>query len=90
MHLDGKGYGQLFARYFREMGTAVREVAKYRAAIEEFKKQPGVESFPDGSFRWRGDLKPPQRPAVLESDELSSLPPQPASMAIATSGKARR
>ncbi len=69
MHLDAKGDGQLFARYFRDVGDVQREVEKYRTAFEEFKKQPGVETLPDGSVRWRGDLKPPERPAVLASDE---------------------
>ena len=69
MHLDGKGDGQLFARYFREVSGAEKEVEKYRAAIEEFKKQPGVEVSPDGSYRWRGDLKPPARPAILATPE---------------------
>jgi hypothetical protein len=69
MHLDGKGDGQLFARYFREMGTAVKAIEKYRKEVEEFKKQPGVESLPDGRLRWTGDLKMPERPAMLASDE---------------------
>ncbi|MEA3208064.1 MAG: hypothetical protein QOE70_1121 [Chthoniobacter sp.] len=75
MHLDGKGDGQLFARYFREVSAAEKDVEKYRAAIEVFKKQPGVEVSPDGSFRWRGDLKAPEKPAILATpgarDEFS-------------------
>jgi hypothetical protein len=65
MHLDGKGDGQLFARYFREVSTVEKEVANYGKAIADFKKLPGVESLPDGGLRWRGDLKPPERPAIF-------------------------
>lgn len=64
MHLDGKGDGQLFARYFREVGAVEKEVEKYRKGIEEFKKQPGVETTADGMMRWKGDLKPPAKPAI--------------------------
>jgi hypothetical protein len=69
MHLDGKGDGQLFARYFREVGAVRAEVENYRLAVEQFKKLPGVEVKPDGSYRWRGDLKHPEKPAVLATPE---------------------
>ncbi len=65
MHLDGKGDGQLFARYCREVGDARRDIEKFDKAVEEFKKLPGVEVQPDGSYRWRGDLKHPEKPAVI-------------------------
>ena len=68
MHLDGKGDGQNLVRYFREVGEQRHDFERYRREIEEFKKLPGVESLPDGRFRYRGDLKPPTPPATLESD----------------------
>ncbi|MEI9897593.1 MAG: hypothetical protein WDN28_27980 [Chthoniobacter sp.] len=37
MHLDGKGDGQLFARYFREVGEVRKSVEDYYQAIETFK-----------------------------------------------------
>ncbi len=43
MHLDGEGDGQLFVKYFRVMGEVRKEVEAYLKAVEEFKKQPGVE-----------------------------------------------
>lgn len=69
MHLDGDGDGQLFVRYFRKVDAARRAIATYHAAVEEFKKQPGVEVQKDGGYRWKGDLVPPQVPAVLASEE---------------------
>lgn len=69
MHLDGKGDGQLFARYFREVSTAEREVEKFRVEIEEFKKLPGVTTTAEGMIRWTGDLKLPVRPAILATPE---------------------
>jgi hypothetical protein len=68
MHLDGKGDGQNFARYFREVGEQRDDLERYRREIAEFKKQPGVETLPEGGFRYPGNLKPPQPPAALESD----------------------
>ena len=67
MHLDGKGDGQLFARYFRDVSEVRKSVEAYYKAIEEFKKQPGVTVRPDGSFTYRGDMVLPKRPPVLES-----------------------
>jgi len=69
MHLDGKGDGQLFVRYFREVGAVRTEAANYRQAVEEFKKQPGVEVKPDGSYRWPGSLKHPEKPAIVATPE---------------------
>jgi len=69
MHLDGKGDGQLFARYFREVGEVRKSVEDYYKAMETFKKQPGVDVKPDGSFTYRRDLVLPKRPDVLESDQ---------------------
>lgn len=68
MHLDGKGDSQNFVRYFREVGETQSAVAKYRGALEEFKKQPGVETLPDGGIRWRGGLKPPEMPEAMKSE----------------------
>ena len=69
MHLDGKGDGQLFVRYFREVGTVRSEVQKYRLAVEEFKKLPGVEVRPDGSYRWPGNLQHPDKPAIIATPD---------------------
>jgi hypothetical protein len=67
MHLDGKGDGQLFARYFREVGEVRKSVEDYYKAMEDFKKQPGVKVNPDGSFTYRSNMVLPKRPQVLES-----------------------
>lgn len=69
MHLDGAGDGQLFVKYFREIGTERRKVEEYYAAVEAFKKLPGVEILPDGRYRWQGDLTHPVKPDVLASPE---------------------
>ena len=69
MHLDGKGDGQLFARYFREVGETRQAVEDYYKAIDDFKKQPGVTVRPDGSFTYRKDMTLPKRPDVLSSKE---------------------
>ena len=69
MHLDNKGDGQLLARYFREVGDVRRESEKYGKAMEAFKKQPGVDVHPDGSFTYRRDLVLPQPPAATETPE---------------------
>jgi hypothetical protein len=68
MHLDGKGDGQLFARYFREVGAVRTEVVNYRKAVEEFKKLPGVEVNADGSYRWPGNLKHPEKPKIMAEE----------------------
>lgn len=69
MHLDGKADGQRFVRFFREVGDVRKQVQEYRKALAEFKKQPGVEVFPDGSYRWPSSLKHPAKPKVVESPE---------------------
>jgi hypothetical protein len=69
MHMDGKGDGQSFARYFREMGAVRASMDAYRNAVEAFKKMPGVEVQPDGSYRFPSSLKHPEKPAILESPE---------------------
>lgn len=69
MHLDGKGDRQLFIKYFREVDVVRKEVEAYELALAEFKKLPGVEVLPDGSYRWTGDLKAPQAPSVYTSAE---------------------
>jgi len=69
MHLDGKGDGQLFARYFREVGEVRKSVEGYYKAMEDFKKQPGVKVNPDGSFTYRRDMVLPQAPDVIKSPE---------------------
>jgi len=69
MHLDGKGDGQLFVRYFREMEEFRRQVEIYQKAVEEFKKQPGVEvNEKEGTYRWPSTLKHPETPAILASE----------------------
>ncbi len=68
MHLDGKGDGQLFVKYFRVMGEVRKEVEAYLKAVEEFKKQPGVEVREDGSYRWPNTLVHPERPAVMATE----------------------
>jgi hypothetical protein len=69
MHLDGRGDGQHFVRYFREVGAIRGAVEGYRKAVEEFKKQPGVQVNPDGSYRYPNTLQHPERPAVMSSPE---------------------
>ncbi|MEI6339138.1 MAG: hypothetical protein WCQ57_11220 [Verrucomicrobiota bacterium] len=68
MHLDGGGDGQLFVRYFQAVGVVRKEVGEYFKAVDEFKKQPGVELLPDGSYRGPVGLNYPDRPAILESE----------------------
>lgn len=69
MHLDGKGDGQLFVKYFREVGAVRKEVEDFRKAVEEFKKQPGVQVMDDGSYRWPSNLTHPPRPATIATPE---------------------
>jgi hypothetical protein len=69
MHLDGKGDGQSFARYFREIGAVRSGLEAYGNAVEAFKKVPGVEVQSDGSYRFPASLKHPEKPAILESPE---------------------
>jgi hypothetical protein len=69
MHLDGKGDGQLFARYFREVGETRKAVEDYFKAIEEIKKKPGVTVHEDGSFTYPRSIVLPKQPEVLASAE---------------------
>ncbi len=69
MHLDGAGEGQLFVKYLREVGAERQKVEQYFAAVDAFKKLPGVEVQADGSYRWKGDLEHPEKPEVLSSPE---------------------
>ncbi len=86
MHLDGTGDGQRFVRYFREVGTVRSDVEKYRQAVVEFKKLPGVEVRPDGSYRWPGNLKHPDKPAIMATpDALAEF--QKKTLAILLDGR---
>jgi hypothetical protein len=69
MHLDGKGDGQLFARYFRDIGEVRKAAEDYGKAMEAFKKQPGVTVNPDGSFTYRSDMVLPKPPPELASPQ---------------------
>jgi hypothetical protein len=69
MHLDGKGDGQLFARYFREVGEQRKAIEDFFVARDNFKKQPGVVVKEDGSFTYPAGLKLPKPPEILTSDE---------------------
>ena len=69
MHLDGQGDGQLFVKYFRTVDEARRQVTAYEKAMEAFLKQPGVEVFPDGSFRYPAGMELPQKPEFMRSQE---------------------
>lgn len=69
MHLDGKGDGQLFVRYFREMADIRKQVEQYQKEVEEFKKRPEVEvNEKEGTYRWPNTLKHPEIPAILASE----------------------
>jgi hypothetical protein len=70
MHLDGKGDGEGFVRYMREVGRKRQAVEDYEKAVEEFKKQPGVEVRADGSYRWQGGLTHPAKPEFMASKEV--------------------
>ena len=65
MHLDSKGDGQLFARYFREVGAVRKGAEQFGKEMEAFKKQPGVTVHADGSFTYRSDLALPKPPAEI-------------------------
>jgi hypothetical protein len=67
MHLDGAGDGQRFVRYFREVAEPRRAADQYRAAMEAFAKQPGVENLGNGRLRYPSTLKLPEKPASLDS-----------------------
>lgn len=69
MHLDSKGDGQLFARYFREAGAVRKEAEDYGKAMDAFKKQPGVTVHADGSFTYRSNMTLPSPPASVATPE---------------------
>lgn len=70
MHLDGKGDGQLFVRYFREMAEFRKQVEDFQKEVEAFKKLPGVEvNEKEGTYRWPSTLKAPVVPAILASED---------------------
>jgi hypothetical protein len=69
MHLDGKGDGQLFARYFREVGEGLKSSEDFFKALDEFKKQPGVVVKEDGSFTYPRNLTPPKPPEIISSPQ---------------------
>jgi len=69
MHLDPPGDGSPFVRYLRSVGRQKLVVETYLAELEEFKKLPGVESLPNGRYRWPAGLKPPEAPEILTSEE---------------------
>jgi hypothetical protein len=72
MHLDSKGDGQLFARYFREVGTVRHEIEAYEQELAAFKKRPGVTVHLDDSFTYKGDLIPPIRPRTVATPEAQA------------------
>lgn len=69
MHMDGKGDGQRFIRYFREVGEVKYAMEKYRNAVEEFRKNPAVKDLGGGRYSWPGNLTHPAKPAGIESPE---------------------
>lgn len=69
MHMDGKGDGDGFVKYMRAVAKAREEIASYEKELEAFKALPGVETLPDGSYRWPGTLDHPKKPEILSSPE---------------------
>ena len=69
MHMDGKGDGQRFIRYFREVAETKYAMEKYRNAVEEFRKNPAVKDLGGGRYSWPGNLKHPEKPADIDSPE---------------------
>jgi hypothetical protein len=69
MHLDGKGDGQRFVRYFREVNEARLPMLRYQREMAEFFKHAEVKRLPDGRYTWPSHLKHPEMPAVLQSSE---------------------
>ncbi len=62
MHLDGKGDGQRFIHYFREVQGARKEMEEYRKAMGEFFKMPGVKLNEDGSYTYPSNVPHPKKP----------------------------
>ncbi len=69
MTLDGNRDGARFVKYFRAVGKYRQQLLDYQEAVEAFKKLPGVEVSPDGSYRWPNSLTHPTRPDFLDSPE---------------------
>ncbi len=69
MHMDGKGDGQRFIHYFREVGEVKYAMEKYRSAVEEFRKNPAVKDLGDGRYSWPSTLKHPAKPADIDTPE---------------------
>lgn len=69
MELDAKGDRKLFVKYFREVGKMRQQMLEYARALEEFKKQPGVEVKEDGSFTYLSNMALPKPPEPYTSRE---------------------
>jgi hypothetical protein len=69
MHMDGKGDGQRFIRYFREVAETKYAMEKYCSAVEEFRKKPEVKDLGDGRYSWPSNLKHPNKPVDIDSPE---------------------
>lgn len=69
MHMDGKGDGQRFIRYFREVAEMKYALEKYRSSVEEFRKNPAVKDLGGGRYSWPSNLKHPDKPADIDSPE---------------------
>lgn len=69
MHMDGKGDGQRFIRYFREVGVVKNGMENYRKAVGEFRKNPEVKDLGGGRYSWPGNLKHPVKPDDNSSPE---------------------
>ena len=65
MHLDGKGDGQRFIHYFREVQGQRNEMEEYRKAMGEFFKKPGVKLNEDGSYTYPRDIPHPPKPESI-------------------------
>ena len=79
-HLDGDGKGTRFLRYFDALAAEgakwndyEAQFARYRAAMDEFFKQPGVTKLENGRFSYPDSLtppKPPEPPSVKDRSEF--------------------
>ena len=69
MHMDGKGDGAAFVKYMRAVGKVRQEIDDYGKAVTAFKALPGVETLPDGRYRWPDSLTHPKKPEILSSPE---------------------
>ena len=68
MHLDGSGDGAPFINYLNTVRTEKNKIESYYSQVEAFKKQPGVESLPNGRYRWPAGMQHPEIPKILESE----------------------